>query len=356
MGAQQTERPWQRELREHRRRSAGTSNLHEPAKASKPSAHPSGALAAFERRRRELFARYGFDAQSRWVSDPRGRATYLLSRGQGDPPTVLIHGGLSHAGEWAPLAACLGGRVIIPDRPGCGLSYPIDYRGADFRRSAADWLRDLLDGIEAPEANLVGNSMGGYFSIAFALAHPDRVRRVALVGAPAGLDRSVPWFLRLWGNPICGPLIRRLKISDPEVLRRRVYGPLLVAHPEDVPVELLELDIANTALPRVEQSAYSLVQAATTLRGVREDLIVRDDAARLEAPVLFLWGDADAFAPPSSGEDLATRMRNATVEVMADTGHLPHVERPDAVAAALAGFLTDETETATAAETSGGTP
>lgn len=52
----------------------------------------------------------------------------------------MIHGGLSEASEWSLLAGKLPGRVIIPDRPGCGLSYPIDYRGVDYRQAAADWL------------------------------------------------------------------------------------------------------------------------------------------------------------------------------------------------------------------------
>lgn len=317
------------------------STHRQPVEAPETPVTAAGAGSRFERRRRGLLARYGLDTRGGWIVDPRGRATYLLSGGRGEPPTILVHGGLSHAGEWAPLAGRLRGRIVIPDRPGCGLTFPVDYRTTDLRSSAIEWMGDLLDGIGAPEANLVGNSMGGYFSLAFALARPDRVRKLVLVGAPAGLDRSVPLFLRLWGNPLCGQLIRRLEISDPEVLRSRVYGSILVAHPEDVPVELLELDLENGSLPGVERSAYGLVRAATTLRGLRRSLLLRDEAARLEIPTLFLWGDSDAFAPPSSGEELAARMPEARIETLADTGHLPHVERPGVVAAALDRFLTE---------------
>lgn len=294
---------------------------------------------SFERRRRELFARQGLAAEGRWIADRQGRRTYVLDRGEGECPTILIHGGLSHAGEWARLAGNMPGHVMIPDRPGCGLSYSIDYRRVDFRQSAAAWLLELLDAIGAAEVDLVGNSMGGFFSIAFALAHPERVRRIALVGAPAGLDRPIPFFLRLWGNPVSGALIRRLAITDPEVLRERVYGRILVAHPEDVPVEMLELDVANSELPGVDLSAYSLLRAGTTLRGIRKHLLVRDELAGLDVPSLFLWGESDAFAPPESGAEIAARMSNARFERLPDTGHLPHVERPETVAAAVAGFL-----------------
>jgi len=299
----------------------------------------AAATGAFEGERLELFARYGFEAEGRRVADREARSTYLLSRGEGARATVLVHGGLSQAGEWAPVAGRIPGRVIIPDRPGCGLSHPIDYRGVDYRTSAADWLLDLLDGIDADRVDLVGSSMGGFFSIAFALAHPDRVRRLVLVGAPAGLDRHVPLFLRLWGNAITGPLIRRLEITDAERLRRRVFAPLLVAHAEDVPLELLEMSVAAGALPGVNRASYTMLRAVTTLRGFRRSLMMREELGRLDVRTLFLWGDRDAFAPPSSGRDMAARMPAAAIEVIPETGHLPHLERPNTVATAIIRFL-----------------
>lgn len=141
-------------------------------------------LSVFEEHRLALLARYGFEGESRWVVDRQGRRTYTIGRGEGPCPTVLVHGGLSHAGEWHSLAGRLPGQVIIPDRPGCGLSYPIDYLGVDYRRAAADWLLDLADGIDCDRVDLVGNSMGGFFCIAFAVAHPERVLAWSWWGRP----------------------------------------------------------------------------------------------------------------------------------------------------------------------------
>jgi pimeloyl-ACP methyl ester carboxylesterase len=253
---------------------------------------------------------------------------------------VLIHGGLSQAGEWFSLAGRIPGHVIVPDRPGCGLSYPIDYRRvADFRQAAVAWLLDLLDGVGADQVDLVGNSMGSFFAMAFAIAHPHRLRRLVMVGAPIGLGEiKAPLFMRLWGLPITGPLISKLKITDPEKLRRRVY-PLLVANPETVPLDFLELDIAQAAIPGTDRTAYTMLRALTRLRGMRPELILRDEMTHLPTPTLFVWGDADAFSPPSVGQELAARMPNARIEVIPDTGHLAHVERPEAVAEAINGFL-----------------
>ena len=57
-------------------------------------------LSAFEHERLRHFERTGFIGASRWAVDRDGRRTYMISRGDGSRPTVLIHGGLSHAGDW----------------------------------------------------------------------------------------------------------------------------------------------------------------------------------------------------------------------------------------------------------------
>lgn len=201
--------------------------------------------------RLELFANNGFVGESRRVRNREGRETYLVSGGEGPRPTILLHGGLSETSEWCLLAGRIPGHIVIPDRPGCGLSYRIDHRHIDYRMAAADWLRDLIDGLDSDQVDLVGNSMGGFFAMAFATQHPDRVRRLVLVGAPAGLDRKIPLFLRLWGNPIIGSVIGKLaaKTKSPEVVRRRV-SPMLVAHPENLPLEFLQVALCRAETSR----------------------------------------------------------------------------------------------------------
>jgi pimeloyl-ACP methyl ester carboxylesterase len=214
---------------------------------------------------------------------------------------------------------------------------------------------DLVDGLGAEQVDLVGNSMGGYFSIAFALAHPERVRRLVLVGAPAGLDRPIPWFLRLWGNPLIGPIISRKGIKDAEELRNQVFKSILVAHPEAVPTDLLETMVDGSKLPGVTRSAYTLLRAGTTLRGIRSRLLIREETVNMQVPTKFLWGDRDAFAPPSSGQELAPRMPNAELKVLHDVGHLPHVDAPEIVAAEVTQFLAEDEVTTASSTTEGAT-
>jgi pimeloyl-ACP methyl ester carboxylesterase len=297
-------------------------------------------LQTFERKRLQLFRDNGFAGESQRVTDRDGRSTYLIGRGEGQRPTILLHGGLSEASIWCLLAERIPGRVIIPDRPGCGLSYRIDYRGLDYRMAAADWLLDLADGLDADQVDLVASSMGGFFAMAFATRHPERVRRLVLTGAPAGLDTELPLFPRLWGNPIIGSVIGKLaaKTKSPEDLRKRVF-PLLVAHPESLSLEFLEIGLAALNLPGAGVAAHTMLRSVTTMRGWRRQLMMRDDLAKLPVPTLFVWGDKDAFAPPSSGEDMVARMANAEIEIIEDVGHLPFLDQPATIAAIINPFL-----------------
>src|SRR6185437_7079136 len=140
----------------------------------------------FERLRLAAFAHRGFACEGRRIPDRAGRESYALVSGDGPCPTVLVHGGVGNTIEWAEIAARLDGPVVIPDRPGFGLSHPHNYHQVDFRADAARWLLELTDGLGVQRIDLVGNSMGGFFAIAFAAAHPERVRRLILSGSPVG--------------------------------------------------------------------------------------------------------------------------------------------------------------------------
>ena len=141
----------------------------------------------FEQLRLAAFAHRGFAGEGRRIPDRAGRESYALVSGDGPCPTVLVHGGVDNTIEWAEIAARLDGPVVIPDRPGFGLSHPHNYYLVDFRNDAVRWLLELADGVGMQQIDLVGNSMGGFFAIAFAAAHPERVRRLILSGSAAGL-------------------------------------------------------------------------------------------------------------------------------------------------------------------------
>ena len=307
-----------------------------------PGAYPPGVddqRREFEERRLPAFRRRGFSGVGRWITDHAGRETYTLVSEEESPcPTVLVHGGVGNTIEWADLAAKLGTPLVIPDRPGFGLSYPTDYRRLDFRADAARWLLELTDGLGVDQIDLVGNSMGGFFAIAFAAAHPDRVRKLVLCGSAGGLFPKPGLFLQLWATPGIGALISRIHVRDTETLRRRAFGTYLV-HAERVPADLLEVALLGINLPGTADTNQAIMQAVATIRGWRPQLRLEGALATLSVPTLFIWGDHDPLAGPDVGRDLTTRMPDARLTVIPDAGHIPHLDQPEPVAAALNEFL-----------------
>ena len=106
----------------------------------------------------------------------------------------MIHGGNSVAVSWAPLLSRLQRtfHIYAPDRPGCGLTEKFNYLGIPFREHAVAFVRSTMDALGLRRAALVGSSMGGYFSLAFALAHPEQVSQLVTIGEPAGSARDWP--------------------------------------------------------------------------------------------------------------------------------------------------------------------
>jgi pimeloyl-ACP methyl ester carboxylesterase len=296
--------------------------------------------AIFEQRRKALFLNRGLSFEERRISDASGRITYALVSGDGACPTVLIHGGVGNSVEWADIAPQLVGPIVIPDRPGFGLSYPQDYRRVDYKGDAARWVLELIDGLRCEQVNLIASSMGGFFAIAFATAHPLRVRRLVLTGAAGGLFPSLGLFLQLWAAPGIGALISKMKIQDTETLRKRAFGAYLT-HPERLADDLLDVALAGMNVPGTADTNRAILQSVATVRGWRPEMRLDKALTELDVPTLFAWGDNDQLAKPDVARELAGRMRNAQVTIINDAGHLPHLDQPAAVAAAVNAFLRD---------------
>jgi len=301
-------------------------------------------LTPAARRYAELQARVlagaGVAAHSRFVrlAEPAIRG-HVLEVGSG-APVVLVHGGGGFAAQWAGIMKPLSERfaVYAPDRPGCGLSDPFDYRSVEFRSHAVAFIRSTLDVLDLPRVSLVGSSMGGYWSIAFALAHPERVDRLALVGAQAGFDRSVPLFFRLLATPIVNRLLYATVARPGPASTRRVYRSL-VADVDRLPAGFLDLAHVGETVPGAIHSWLTMLERVMTLRGFRRELMLRNELARVAAPTLFIWGDRDAFASPSSGREACQTMPNARLEVMEGGSHLPFLDDPGRCAALMGDFL-----------------
>jgi 2-succinyl-6-hydroxy-2,4-cyclohexadiene-1-carboxylate synthase len=246
----------------------------------------------------------------------------LVAEHAGEGSSVaLVHGFTQTGRSWQPVLDRLAPlyAFTLVDVPGHGGSAGVRvglWEGAALVASAG-----------GPGA-YVGYSLGGRLCLHAALAHPEMVDQLVLVGATAGLEDAEERAGRRAADSV---LAGRLEAEGVEPFLRWWLGqPLFATLPADAAG--LHSRLANTA----DGLASSLRLAGL---GTQEPLWPR--LAELEMPVLVVAGELDTrFA--ALGRRLATTIGgNAELVLIPGAGHACHLERPDAFCLTLADFLAD---------------
>lgn len=189
----------------------------------------------------------------------------------------------------------------------------------------ADDLLALLDALSIERAHLVGLSNGGLVAMLVAGRAPERVAGLAALDSFARVDPLLRTILDGWGAALAkgGPGLR-FDVATPWV-----WGHAFLAeHLEEVLAFRGRAEAADPAAVR------GLIEG---LRGFRGD--ARDGLARHAGPLLLMTGRDDVLTPPRYALEIAERAPAARVVLLEGAGHAAPIERPDAVAAVLEGFL-----------------
>lgn len=279
-----------------------------------------------------------------WLDLPRtGSRVRVQVVGDG-PPVLFVHGVGNSGTSWAPLVARLGGfRCLVLDRPGCGLSEPLDGRfDVDrFVPFAESLLVEVLDGMNVDSAHIVATSLGGYHALRTAAAHPQRVRGVAELGWTVGAPiEKTPIVVRLGGVRAIARLMSRMPVNDRLV--RSMLGQIGLRSALDagrVPDELVDwwrVQMNHTDTMRNEVQAGPPIMQ---LRGLNDSVLLADDVlSRVQAPVWFRWGADDPFGGPEVASAFVARIPNGALDLVPG-GHAVWIDDPDGTADATATFL-----------------
>ena len=277
-------------------------------------------------------AKLDFESTSHYVE---GRYRLHYHEAGAGPVLVLLHGSGPGVSGWSNFKGNLPVlaktfRVLVPDMPGFGLSDPVELPRA-YPRVAADAVAFLLGELGIEKAHVLGNSMGGYVAAELALAHPDLVERLVLMG-PGGLAVSI-------FNPDPSEGARRLTefMGNPTREGMVAWVDCMVADKRVVDDELIDERMANALRPGAIESAVAIFMS---LAQHPEEVPLYARADRIKQPTLITWGRDDRMLPFEQAVFAFRRMPRAELHVFSRCGHWAQVERKDEFERVLTEFLT----------------
>jgi pimeloyl-ACP methyl ester carboxylesterase len=300
---------------------------------AQPASHPPELVEVYHRMLRVA------DARGRFVHRASGQRVHVIDVGRGEA-VVHLHGTNTSALSHLMLAERMSAtRSYLVDRPGCGLSDPTEFTPGAFRTFAIRFVDEVLDALELGSATLVGASGGGIWATWYALARPERVRRLVMLGSvPALPGVRVPLPLRVTVTPVLGDLLaRKVKPSRRMLLQLMTSmgeADTIVKHPD-----LLDSLVAGARDPVAVGANLKELRALMSPFGWRPSMrLTPQELRRLTASTLMVWGDHDPVVSVEHARAAATLIPRAQLEVV-PAGHVPQLGNPDLVAELLERFV-----------------
>ena len=248
-----------------------------------------------------------------------GETIYYEVTGEGEP-VVLSHGAGGNHAIWFQQVLALARRykVVTWDQRSFGRT--TNRAGVAGPETFAADLEALLGHLDITSAHFVGQSMGGWTTMRFAIDHSERVRSIVLADTPGGImttevrhdverlgaDALVADDLAAWEHPAIGPTTSRQQ-------------PVMA---------FLYRQIGSVAPPR---------DSAIGARLFEVDYL--EQAKRLEVPVLLIVGEEDQLFTPRAIRSVAAVLSNTQFLEIPGTGHSPYFEKPDVWNDAVLEFL-----------------
>ena len=244
--------------------------------------------------------------------DRNGVHIYYETHGSG--PAVLLTNGYSATAEmWKPNIAALSQRyrLILWDMRGHGQTESPNDPALYSEEATVGDMAALLDACGAQQAVIGGLSLGGYMSLAFHLAHAERVAALMLFDTGPGYKREEP---RAGWNKRAEATAREYETKGLAALGR-----------------------SAEVLASNHRSAQGLAHAARGMLAQRDARVI-DSLASIRIPTLVLVGSKDE--PFLAATDyMASKIPGATKVIIPAAGHAANIDQPEAFNQAVLAFL-----------------
>jgi pimeloyl-ACP methyl ester carboxylesterase len=198
-----------------------------------------------------------------------------------------------------------------------GVVYNLDY-----------WVRHIigfLDALKIEQADFVGNSFGGALTLAVATRHPDRVRKVVLMGS-AGTEFTLTHELdAVWGY-------------EPSVENMRTIVQMF-AYDKSLLTEALVASRYEASIRPGFHESYSSLFPAPRQRHITALVTPEDKLRALDKPVLLVHGREDRVIPLESSLRLHQLLQRSELHVFGQCGHWTQIEKKDRFVEVVENFL-----------------
>jgi branched-chain amino acid transport system permease protein len=245
--------------------------------------------------------------------------------GGGDIPLVFLHGNYASSRWWLPQFERLPPilQAFAPDLRGCGtpegITQPLEQQ--DGRLNIHDLSTDLAEFISALNLEnpiLIGHSLGGVIATDYALRYPGSVRGLLLedTGPPNGVHAGF----------LAQSLLMPLEFGSKILMRNALRFAGLPRRGD------LAKDLVQDAVTATPGQYLAFAQAVSNWD-------VELELSSLDIPLLLVWGGKDRIMSPAIANQYLRLLPQATLLMVPDAGHSPHLERPNAFAGALRQFV-----------------
>jgi pimeloyl-ACP methyl ester carboxylesterase len=264
------------------------------------------------------------------IVEINGRKVQVLESGDGSP-LLYLHGFAdvhSVKESWLPFHEKLSqrARLIAPAHPGCACTD--ENKDVEMVEDVVFHYLEVLDALKLTRFDLVGSCVGGWIAAELAVRHPEKIRKLVLIGA-AGL------------------FVEAALIGDIFMMAQPEYGSsyaslrhMLFASADEANALAMFPDGKGEIEDEVRR--YQMLRLSSRI-GFKPPYFynysLRNRLHRIGSPTMVVWGEKDNFVPRAHGELYAAHIPKAKLEVIPGAGHSVHVEKPDETAKLIADFL-----------------
>lgn len=256
-----------------------------------------------------------------------------------DVPVMMIHGSGPGVTAWANWRLVIpelakNRRVVAPDMLGFGYTE----RPEDNTYNRERWVAHaigVMDALDLEKVDLVGNSFGGGLALALAIEHPERVRRLVLMGS-VGVSFPITEGLdEVWGY-------------EPSLENMRRLMDVFAFNKGLLTDELAEMRYQASIRPGFQES-FAAMFPAPRQRWVDNLASPEEDIRALPHETLILHGREDEVIPLEASLKLAELIDRAQLHVFGRCGHWTQIEHASRFARLVNDFLTEADQAAAGA-------